>query len=123
MNAYTEGQVKKIMMNLQCTREEAIEIIEADKSIDKGEKLFELSDEQKKVAKAMTTAGGGKHKAHKPREQKVDRDKRDLMDAIDDACCCVADNVKDRTSDSELKLTYNDVEYTVKLIKHRKGEK
>ena len=118
----TEKQIENVMFALALTREEAIEMLSADEAIDKGEKLFELSDEQKKVAKAMTSAGGGKHKEHKPREKKVDADKRDLMDAIDEALCDTADNVE-RVSDSEIKITYNDFEYTIKLIKHRKEKK
>lgn len=117
----TEKQIENAMRSLDLTREEAIEMLSADEAIDKGEKLFELSDEQKKVAKAMTSAGGGKHKEHKPREKKVDVDKRDLMDAIDEALCDTADNVE-RVSDSEIKIIYNDFEYTIKLIKHRKAK-
>ena len=125
MNAHEQvinKQVVHLMKTLGCSEAEAIQIIKDDEAIDNGKKLFELSDEQKKVAKAMTSAGGGKHKEHKPREKKVDADKRDLMDAIDEALCDTADNVE-RVSDSEIKITYNDFEYTIKLIKHRKEKK
>lgn len=48
-----EKQIKKIMDNLKVPYSEAIKILKADKAIDKGIKLFELSDEQKKVEKTM----------------------------------------------------------------------
>ena len=39
------------MKTLDLTREQALQVIEDDKRIDKGEKLFELTDEQKANAK------------------------------------------------------------------------
>ena len=51
-----DKQIEKLMKNLGITEQEALELIEDDKAIDKGEKLFELTDEQKKVAKKMTTS-------------------------------------------------------------------
>jgi hypothetical protein len=48
--------VEKLMKNLGISREEALQVIADDKAIDKGEKLFELSAEQKKAAKQATRA-------------------------------------------------------------------
>lgn len=42
------------MKNLGISEEEARQVIADDRAIDKGEKLFELTDEQKKVAKKMS---------------------------------------------------------------------
>ena len=52
-----ENRVEEIMRLLKCTEEEAKSVIEADKAIDKGEKLFELTDEQKANVKKVTKAG------------------------------------------------------------------
>ncbi len=116
----TEKQIENMMRSLHCTREEAIEVIKDDEAIDKGAELFELSDEQKKVAKQMTSAGGSKHKERKPRERKVDADKLDLIQLLDDALCDFADNVEERKNESEIAFTYNGNKYSVRLIKHRK---
>ena len=48
------AQIEKLMKNLGISEEEALQVLADDKAIDKGEKLFELSEEQKKVAKKMT---------------------------------------------------------------------
>ena len=40
-------EIEKLMKTLDISEEEAREIIEADKDIDRVAKLFELSDEQK----------------------------------------------------------------------------
>jgi phage gp29-like protein len=119
----TEKQILNAMKSLDLTREEAIEMLSADEEIDKGAKLFELSDEQKKVAKEMTTAGGGKHKEHKPRERKVDADKKEIMQTLDDALCDLVDNVEEPKNESEISFTYNGASYTIKLIKHRPPKK
>lgn len=50
-------RVKTIMKNLNCTEAEAKQLLLDDKKIDKGEKLFELTAEQKKVAKQSTGTG------------------------------------------------------------------
>lgn len=47
-----EDRIKKIMKNLNCSREDALQVIEDDKRIDKKEKLFELTKEQKKASKS-----------------------------------------------------------------------
>ena len=39
-----EERIKLIMKNLECSREEAIQVIKDDEAIDKGEKMFELSN-------------------------------------------------------------------------------
>ncbi len=119
----TEKQIENAMRSLDLTREEAIEMLQADEAIDAGEKLFELSDEQKKVAKQMTSAGGGKHTEKVKRERKVDADKHEIMQTLDDALCDIADNVSERKADSEISFSYNGAQYTLKLVKHRPPKK
>lgn len=120
----TEAQILKAMKSLDLTREEAIEMLADDEAIEKGEKLFELSDEQKKVAKEMTSAGGGKHKERKPRERKVDTDKQTIIDVVRDGLerdlvdWGLMENITTK-NESELSFTYNGNAYTLKLIKHR----
>ena len=47
-----EEKIKKLMASLKCTREEATEIIECDKAIDKGERVyFDLDKDAEKQAK------------------------------------------------------------------------
>lgn len=50
------AQVKSLMALLNCTEAEALDIIETDKRIDRGEKLFELTKEQEKAAKQARQA-------------------------------------------------------------------
>ena len=51
-----ERQIQKLMKALNISREEAIELMEEDKRIDKGEKLYELDPELEKGAKKARQA-------------------------------------------------------------------
>lgn len=77
-----EERIKLIMKNLECSREEAIQVIKDDEAIDKGEKMFELSKEQKKASKQARSTGTKAETERKPRERKVDNTKRDLINKI-----------------------------------------
>lgn len=89
-----DQRVKDIMKALDCTEEEALEILADDDAIDHGEKLFELTAEQQKVSKAARSvdrkpieAGAAKQK----RERKADQTKRDLMALLQSAIESEAD--------------------------------
>ena len=51
------AEVQKIMKALGLTEQEAKEMLEADRKIDKGEKLFELTPEQEKASKKARSTG------------------------------------------------------------------
>lgn len=55
-------RIQKIMKNLEVTEEEAKEILQSDKEIDKGAKLFELSPEKEKASKQARITTGKKEK-------------------------------------------------------------
>lgn len=79
------SQVEKIMRLLECSKEEAENIIASDKAIDKGEKLFELNQEQKKAEKKMRSVGIRTVNAYgkqTTRERPQDRHKRFIIDTI-----------------------------------------
>ena len=52
-----ETQTQKLMRLLNISEEEAKQVIADDKAIDKGEKLFEQTKEQKAVSKKMSATG------------------------------------------------------------------
>lgn len=73
-------EVENIMQLLGCSEEQAKQVIEDDKRIDKGEKLFELTAEQQVVAKKYRQ-GDRKPTVYNfnTRERKADNDKRELI--------------------------------------------
>ena len=74
-----ETQVQKFMRLLNCSEEEAKQIIADDKAIDKGERMsFDLDPEKEKEAKKMantgtrkTSASGTKRKKENPTKAKM----------------------------------------------------
>ena len=81
--ALADEMIKTIMKNLDCDEETAKDVIECDKRIDKGEKLFELPEELEKGAKKARNAGNCKGYT-KPtnREKKVDDTKKGLIELL-----------------------------------------
>lgn len=79
-----DKQIENLVRSLGCTVEEAKDIIEADKRIDKGEKLFALSPEQEKASKkARSVAKSPTAYNFTKRERKADEDKRYLIEAFE----------------------------------------
>lgn len=105
------------MKKLGFSDSEIKNVLESDARIDKGEKLFELTDEQKKAEKE---ARGTKTKAPtvynlQKRERKADNDKREIIQCIDDALCCLVDDVEVVNPEREISFLYNDKKYKIVL--------
>lgn len=120
-----EALIQKHMATLKCSREEAIDLIECDDEIDRGNtELFALTAEQKKIVRAVTKADKNPTaKRTVKRERKIDEDKKHIFDIlriplegyqlngeIENLTC---------KNEAEISFTYNGNEYTVKLTKHR----
>lgn len=78
-----EELIQKHMKLLNISREEAIALIEEDKRIDRGEKLYELPDELKAGAKKARQADR-KQTAPAKRERKAKPEKEQICSAMMD---------------------------------------
>ena len=74
-----EERIKDIMKKLDCTREEAIQILEDDDEIEHGADLFKLTPEQEKVSKQARSVDRKPAKQKAKRERKADEEKRELI--------------------------------------------
>ncbi len=75
-----EEKIQKLMKSLNISREEALELMEDDKEIDRGAKLFELPDDLKAGAKKARQAD---RKANTTkREKKPKPEKEELCSAM-----------------------------------------
>ena len=119
-----EKRIKDLMCALRISREEAIQVIEDDKRIDKGEKLFELTADQKAVEKKMRQAPRTAEAKAPKRERKTDNDKRFLIDSLVWALTTdtenagdnvLAQNVEIVNPEREFLFTYNGKKYKVVL--------
>lgn len=120
-----EELIQKHMQTLQCTREEAINIIACDDEIDGGNtELFALTDEQKKIVRSVIKADKNPDKKRTvKRERKVDEDKKTVFDWLRIPLEGFAQNgqIVNMTckNEAEISFSYNGAEYSVKLTKHR----
>lgn len=83
---------EKALKNLGLTDEEIADVIETDKRIDKGEKLFELDKELEKGAKKARSAGNCNGYTKANREKKVDTEKRAIIQCMTEIAENLADN-------------------------------
>ena len=126
MKPAEEQNVYNNLRKMGLTDEEAKEVISADKAIDKGEKLFELTEEQKQVEKkyknthtrTVKTAYG----QTQTRERKTDTDKRMLIDALVEKLENYADSgkVNITNAEREIELVFHDRKFKIVLSAPRK---
>ena len=109
-------QVKNLMNILSITEEEALQIIADDEKIDKGEKLFEQTAEQKANSKKASAVGSRKATPAK-REKKENADRKYLISCLSSAVAPFSPTVTN--DECQIDLTYNGTDYSVKLIAHR----
>jgi hypothetical protein len=119
-----EDRILQLMTALKISREEALQVLEDDKRIDRGEKLFELTEEQKAVEKKMRQAPRTATAKPPKRERKTDNDKRFLIDSLVWALTnevenagdnVLAQNVEIVNPEREFLFTYNGKKYKVVL--------
>lgn len=115
-----EERIKNLMKALECTREEALEIIADDEAIDKGEKLFELSAEQKKASKQARQSSRKVAEKKTKRERKVDTDKQTLFKILIDTFGEIGDNLEIINQDRELEFKFNERKFKIVLSAPRK---
>lgn len=111
---------------LNITLEEAKQLQETDKAIDRGAKLFELPPELEAGARKARRADRKKPVAVK-RERKPDEDKRWLIQylavALEDADCDLDTNLENIVvvnPEREMEFTYNGIKYRLTLMRPRK---
>ena len=109
-----EQQIAKLMKSLGISREEAIELMEEDKRIDRGEKLYELAPELQAGAKKARQAD--RKKTEVKREKKAKPEKAEICSAMMDGLKELG--VEDFTINNperEFVFTHNGTKYKVTL--------
>lgn len=128
-----EDRIKYIMRTLDCSEQEALQLIEDDKAVDRMTKTAEiqsdLTQEQKKASKkARTVAKAPKAKAptaykwETKKQKKRDNEKHNVIELFINALEGDT-NVKDikmLNEDREFEFLYNDRKIKVTLIAPRK---
>ena len=110
--ALADEMIKTLIEKLGCDEETAKDVIECDKRIDKGEKLFDLPEELEKGAKKARMSGNTKGYT---REKKVDEDKRFLVETLELALSPFAEDVKIANPEREMTFTHKGKKYKIVL--------
>ena len=112
-------KVQEIMELLQCTEEQAKQIIESDKAVDKmtvRECESDLTQEQKASAK-KARQGDRKPTVYNfnTRERKANLDKREIIEVVDSALCDLVDDVVVTNAERQIDFVYNGRKFRVVL--------
>lgn len=83
---------EKALQKLGLTDEEIADVIETDKRIDKGEKLFDLPPDLEKGSKKARSSGNCNGYTKAKREKKVDIEKRAIIQCMTEIAENLADN-------------------------------
>ena len=116
-------QIVRIMSGLKCSYEEALEVYECDKAIDKGEKMdFDLTKEQEKNARKFVkreTMSGTKKCT---RERKVNEPKKafieDLVEWLKNSD--TYENVEVLNAERQVKFTIGEDTFELTLVQKRR---
>jgi hypothetical protein len=110
------------MRKIGMSEEEIQDVIQSDTKIDKGEKLFELSAEQKQAERKMKQAERTKSPNYQftKRERKANNDKRELIAVITEAINSIASNLIVLNPEREIEFQFNGVKYKLTLSAPRK---
>lgn len=120
--------IQKMMSILGCSEDEARQLVADDTAIDKGEKLFELTDEQKKASKKARSTGTKKRPtAYKfeKRERKPNEVKRWIIERVKILCegwelNGDALNVQVTNIERAIDFNIDGRSFTLTLTEHRK---
>ena len=122
--------VKHHMKVLDIPEAEAIQLVMDDKAVDKGEKLCELSAEQKKVAKKYAGTGTKKRTVYKfdtakkkkenPVKQKIITEIERFLNENSEIC---AENVQIVNAERQIFFQIGENDYELTLVQKRKAKK
>ena len=116
-------QVKKLMKNLGITEAEALEVIKADKAIDRGEKMdFDLTAEQAENARKIAHKGQG-HTVYNfsKRERKENTEKAGIIAGIYEFLMNYGvDNAEITNKERQIAFAVGENKYELTLVQKRK---
>lgn len=113
------AEIQKIMKALGLTEQEAKEMLESDRKIDKGEKLFELTPEQEKASKKARSTGTKKPTVYNfdtaKKKRKECPDKQHLVNLLAEALGTECQKIEITNKERELIFEFNGTGYRLTL--------
>lgn len=124
-------KVSKIMQLLNCTEEEAIDVIETDKIIDKGGRTpYDLSKEQEKLAMKISGVNERKSKSTDNKRGKVRAENptksgiiAEIAEYLAENCGFACENVEITNKERQIAFKCGENLYEFTLVQKRKPKK
>ena len=117
MGSASSPQIQQIMKTLQISEAEAKEVLDYDRRIDAGEKLGELSAEQKKVAHVMTITRTKTSYKFQQRERKANAAKQEIIAALAQTLENQgAEKLEIANAEREFSFLLDNVKYKISLL-------
>jgi hypothetical protein len=121
-------KVKEIMRLLNCTEEEAIDVIETDKVIDKGGRTpYDLSKEEEKVAMKISGVNERKAKSADNKRGKVRAENptksgiiAEIAEYLKENCGFSCENVEITNKERQIAFKIGENAYELTLVQKRK---
>lgn len=120
------NQIQEFMEKLGISEAEAQELVNYDKAVDKGQATeYDLTPEQKKIAKKYTKTGEKTQKSAKiERKKPINEEKRLIIDNIfqflEEKSGFYPENLDKKNPEREISFQIGQNSYTLTLTKHRK---
>lgn len=124
-------KVKEIMRLLNCTEEEAIDVIETDKVIDKGGRTpYDLSKEEEKIAMKISGVNERKSKSADNKRGKVRAENptksgiiAEIAEYLKENCGFACENVEITNKERQIAFKCGENLYEFTLVQKRKPKK
>ena len=124
-------KVKEIMRLLNCTEEEAIDVIETDKVIDKGGRTpYDLSKEEEKLAMKISGVNERKAKSADNKRGKVRAENptksgiiAEIAEYLKENCGFACENVEITNKERQIAFKCGENSYEFTLVQKRKPKK
>lgn len=116
-----DGDINKLMTNLDISKDEAIEVWLDDHDYTENEEAEAMTQKAKEVGRHYEKSD--KERKKTVRERKVDAEKGNLLTSIKTAVETFGGVVSVVKNEAEFSFTFNGNSYTVKLVKHRPPKK
>lgn len=124
---FKEDRIEKVMKSLDCSREDAIDVLKHDEIIDKGGRTeYDLPIEQEKLAKKMANAGTRKTPTtynFNKRERKENTTKSGIISALKDFLSVSelkCENVNITNKERQIAFSVGENDYELTLVQKRK---
>jgi hypothetical protein len=126
-----KAKVKEIMRLLNCTEEEAVDVIETDKVIDKGGRTpYDLSKEEEKVAMKISGVNERKAKSADNKRGKVRAENptksgiiAEIAEYLKENCGFACEDVEITNKERQIAFKCGDNSYEFTLVQKRKPKK